>query len=38
MERKDHQCICNEQTGQQEIFTKFDPDAKELLKGLIRRN
>lgn len=28
----------NEQTGQQEIFTKFDPDAKELLKGLIRRN
>ena len=28
----------NETTGQQELFTKFDPDAKELIKGLRRIN
>jgi len=28
----------NEQIGTQELFTKFDPDAKELLKGLRRLN
>jgi len=27
----------NEQTGQQELFSKMDPDAKELIKGYIKR-
>lgn len=27
----------NEQTGTQELFSKFDPDAKELIKGYIKK-